>query len=1643
MSRTLTAVKPPARTPSRPPQQEPIAREPAPAPACPESGFDFGGIVVHPLSSAPVGTIQTKLQVDAPEDRYEQEADRVADTVVGGTAPSAPPAPSPPPPPVTPKVTASLTHGGGSPLPSASHRFYEPHFGDGIGHVRIHTDPEAAQSAQALNARAFTCGSHIYFGAGEYQPETRAGRHLLTHEIVHTVQQRGGTRGADVLARQPAPPAPASVSSPSVEAIAGEVETILQSDPEDSAGQARARLRALDPMTRTVVVARVRSRVPLASRDRLSRLLEETGPQRTSAAGASPAARGPETPTGRTPGRPTGRPTPTPPSVPAPPASAVTSGLPTPPSPTAAPEAAPPSETPSPQSMASAGEATGAQQEAAATGDTIADATASSETDATQGADTASAEGEETAAETGGDLPNLSERVAPVPEEESVTPLQASEPRADGTIPEETSGPEPTPADVGALVAQINEAAAASGQQIGERTTVAQSALAARAAALRSLVSTQVAARVTALRAAFSDKRSHLDASVTAAHGQIETQLTARLAEVDTKGTQARERFETLFTDHRTHIDTTVSDNITAAETLRTRYATQLHERTQTQAATARRRGASQAASYPNSERGRIQAQAAEGVAEQTAAEMEAREPEAVSAIEEVVAEVPAAFEQQGQEALTGFDDGLPDLLAGVDEQVGNAQNNLNTQAQQASSELETQATTLRTQLATMESAAIAQAEAVGPQILAQIDGALAAGRSQLGTASRTVTTRIREVVDQAIGVLSGAEAPEAEASQQFTDEILTFITDATESAGNVLTETGTELTGEFDRVPPALSRGLTGIATQTQTSLDSFSSSADTGISDFVTGVDTSFGDGITQLQSGFDEAATEVQTRLDGGVDELRSRFQATLDESEGKISESVTEGTAKNDEALGELGPQMREAASDAAWDYDHPVLSTLRDIGAFIAGALVAILAVIVLVVIVIVAFKAIVAGLVFLGLSLAAAKLVVLVAGLALLAYGLYSAYSARRERGQGVLASLGGAVLDLTGITQIVNSITTPNLSPYERGKMFGEGAATLASFFVLRGNRMNRLNAAIDSKLPNAITNPTRGGLWRGLASRFGNSSGGGFLNNMAGRFGGGTGTTSPPAAPGARPAAPVETPARPTVEPSGSRPAPLAEPPTRPTPPVEPPTRPTTPIEPPTRPAPPVEPPATTPRPATPPTPTTPAGPPTRSNVVPFRQPAATPRPTTPTSPPRPATPAAPSRPPSGTPARPTPGAPVEAPARSNVVPLRRPGTPPRPTAPGQRMPVPVEEPVAALEASGAPGYRPRPLNTPGRPTSTQPGGVNPLEVRASAGGPRNPGGGGAGGGPTGTRPTRGGGSGPRGPGGSGPRRPSTPGEPPGVTPEPPGTTPPRPATGGAQTQPLTPNRVRLQNRDILSRNPHLEGELAEIQAMSDPAARQTALEAFGARLQRIRATQLTAEGETLLLGEGDFSLARSLAEGAPAGRRPNITATSYEPLPTPGASGPHPTAEANLAALERLGARVQGNVDARNITGTAGRGGFDEIAFTFPHTKAARPVSAQVHRSLLSDFFGSARQALNPGGRVRVTMVDPAASPPYQAWRIQEQAAKQGFRVAQEIRLPYRDFQAAYPGYGHQQTGSAASAFGGRPDRPIVTFIFELIQ
>jgi hypothetical protein len=166
--------------------------------------------------------LQAKLTVGAPNDPLEREADHVAAQVMrsvdGGTGLNAASQMSAPVvhrhtngdgkcagTAEAPPIVHQALRSPGQPL-DASVRLMESRFGRDFSDVRIHTDSLAAQSAQAVNALAYTAGNHVVFAPGQYSPGSSEGTTLLAHELTHVVQQ--SHTGKPLIQRQPSPQSP-------------------------------------------------------------------------------------------------------------------------------------------------------------------------------------------------------------------------------------------------------------------------------------------------------------------------------------------------------------------------------------------------------------------------------------------------------------------------------------------------------------------------------------------------------------------------------------------------------------------------------------------------------------------------------------------------------------------------------------------------------------------------------------------------------------------------------------------------------------------------------------------------------------------------------------------------------------------------------------------------------------------------------------------------------------------------------------------------------------------------------------------------------------------------------------------------------------------------------------------------------------------------------------------------------------------------------------------------------------------------------------------------------------------------------------------------------------------------------------------
>jgi len=165
------------------------------------------------------GNVQPKLTINQPGDAYEKEADAMADKVMRMSYDNTEQSFFKPAQNIqrkcqrcgeeavkkkeqagettgAPHQTENYIHslsGKGRPLDAGEKDFFEPKFGHDLSNVQLHTDNEASQSAEQVNALAYTHGNNIVFRQGEYNPGTDSGKRLMAHELTHVLQQQNAT----------------------------------------------------------------------------------------------------------------------------------------------------------------------------------------------------------------------------------------------------------------------------------------------------------------------------------------------------------------------------------------------------------------------------------------------------------------------------------------------------------------------------------------------------------------------------------------------------------------------------------------------------------------------------------------------------------------------------------------------------------------------------------------------------------------------------------------------------------------------------------------------------------------------------------------------------------------------------------------------------------------------------------------------------------------------------------------------------------------------------------------------------------------------------------------------------------------------------------------------------------------------------------------------------------------------------------------------------------------------------------------------------------------------------------------------------------------------------------------------------------
>jgi hypothetical protein len=1013
-------------------------------------------------------------------------------------------------------------------LPDSERTFFENRFGADFGSVRVHTSDAAAQTAQDLDARAYTVGSDIAFNAGEYQPGSEHGRSLLAHELTHVVQQGGAgelkreLQSGQVQREQV--DSDETLSSPEVveEPVEGEAQI------EGQQLGAESEKKAVGEGDVGAVEADEKSSVVESSEDARGGSAEAgqpdaekqlVGKRKASSAGLEK-------------GDQPGKQALTDMSLPAAQDLVPLQGLPVSIDPmTAATEA----------EAATGQNVVQIEQEAVAAHGQLESAFAESAAEPPPsladllepGPEGVNVELEEPAAPSpvsidfsGGeasvpakaDLPEVKQPVtsglgqdvaavagdlgsqmgvtAPselslasssVEEIETVmrSPLPSSPSTSVGVQcaeapAEDGYDPVAARAQVQSMASPLNAAPGQVQQQIQGQAEATKANVTASAQTLQQSIQTRVTQQIADVQSAAAEQRTALKAALENAVIQVDETLATNVEAAQAKGENLKTKLTGLYSTHKTNVQKAVTDHIALTEKLRTDRKAEAGRKIQEKADEARRRGNDKAGGYPGDERGQKQAEAVRKVANETAGEIEGEKPGVENSIVEITQDIPSEFQAKGDEALKGFDDNLPDILKGVDDQVKVIVDNLTEKTQETKQQLQQLGEQLGIQLDTLEQSVLTTLQGIVPQAVTQVTGMVQAALPSIDAGAQEAIGEVVSFVGQATQTLLGIEAPDVGAAQEYVGQVMGFASGAPAEVTPIFQEVDAQLAEQFTQLQTLTDERLLTMEGQTTTQLQTLTERVQAALTELTTTLATAFETVVTSMDEPFSETETRVNDELTGSLTEMTAGFGQTLREADGEIVNAINEGLAKANEALAGLDGKMNEAAAEAAWRYDHPVLAALKDIGGFVAGLVVGILVVLALVVVAIVAFQVIIAALVALGLSSALATLIVTIAGLALLAVGIYMAYQARIEEGQSGLMAFLGALGDIVGITDIINGIQQIREDghvSFSSGFSIGQGLGKIGA--IIFGGRISR---AVKARLPNSITHPVQGSAWRWL---------------------------------------------------------------------------------------------------------------------------------------------------------------------------------------------------------------------------------------------------------------------------------------------------------------------------------------------------------------------------------------------------------------------------------------------------------------------------------------------------------------------------------------------------------------------------------
>ncbi len=469
--------------------------------------------------------------------------------------------------------------------------------------------------------------------------------------------------------------------------------------------------------------------------------------------------------------------------------------------------------------------------------------------------------------------------------------------------------------------------------------------------------------------------------------------------------------------------------------------------------------------SYGGQSEGRkeVQHDAVYKVAEAYSTEIAKSRTEMLPEIAKACSQAKPELDKGRDATLVEFDKGLPIILGGIDEQQAAAFQDISNKTQESRVMLAKVAVQMYERVGVLEETALKRNAAFRTRIEGQIESGRASAAQEFRRAAHEAMVPIAGIMDEAVGILTNPDRElDADASRQFIDEVVGFSLDAADATSVVFSAARDASVETLAGAVLFAKRGFSAGKQDLAATLHTEGTENESALIRFGIGVEGYLKSSLTALDESLNASVVEADTKLSSMIIDTRAKLSEPMEQTQEQIRQSVNDVLYEQAKGRRRLPRVMHNAARQAAWRYDHPILKHVVTAVEVVMGFALIVGALIALAVGLPILVGAAVAAVIF---------AVIAVIGGFFIGYFGAKAYYERRTTGASRVSALFSALAEVTGINDVHRAFTDPKMAPFDRGMAWGGFWLNLLGL----GSGASRFVRVIKVRLPKKFTNPFR----------------------------------------------------------------------------------------------------------------------------------------------------------------------------------------------------------------------------------------------------------------------------------------------------------------------------------------------------------------------------------------------------------------------------------------------------------------------------------------------------------------------------------------------------------------------------------------